>query len=358
MGYNLTVGPFAPIWRGPQRMVLKVEGEVVTDVDYRAGYNERGCAERLSRLDIEQGVHLVSRISGTSSHAHTLVFCQALETLAGVEVPARAVYLRCALAEIERLSSHLGTLHGIFEVLGLHSQQTTVQAVTTQARTAMTLLSDRPALPDVCIPGGVRRDLSDAQREELTTLLAQTNRHLFQLVDRTIDEHALLARTVDVGVLSHEVAAQFGLRGPMARASGLEVDVRLDEPYAAYDQLTVRRIVQDGGDVHARLVVLLLEAFEAIKIAEQALQHLPAGEWQTAFPKAPPEGEASATVEAPRGRLRYSLQSNGRRLTDATIDAPRQLDRLLTRTLLAGALLDNVGLIVLSTDASAPDVEG
>lgn len=357
MSYNLTVGPFAPIWRGPQRMVLKVQGEVVIDVDYRSGFNERGIAERLVRLDLEQALHLVARISGVSSHAHTLAFCQAIESLVGIGVAERALYLRCAIAETERASSHLGALSGIFDLLNLQAHRRNVQDIIMQVRKVMASLSDRPALPDMCLPGGVRRDLSDDQWSELLTLLGEIHRRLFQLIDRTIDERALLARTVDVGVLTLDVATQFGLRGPLARASGLEVDVRLDEPYAIYDRLTVRRIVQEGGDVHARLLVLMLEAFESIKLIEQSLQDLPGGDYQGVIPQQLTAGEASVSVESPRGRLSYTVQSDGQRLTAVTIDPPRQLDHLLARTLLAGALLDNVGLIVLSTDASASDTE-
>jgi Ni,Fe-hydrogenase III large subunit len=120
-------------------------------------------------------------------------------------------------------------------------------------------------------------------------------------------------------------------------------------PYASYPRLIVRRVLQEGGDVHARLVVLLLESFESLKLIEQVLHDLPAGPWEGAFPQELASGQASGHVEAPRGLLRYTLQSDGFRLTDVIIDEPHQLDRLLARTLFVGALLDNVILIALST---------
>lgn len=358
MSYTLAIGPFTPAWRGPHRLVLTIEGEVVKDVVYRNGYNERGCAERLPRLSLDQALHLVTRINGTSAHAHALAFCQALEVLLGLDVPTRAAYLRCAVAELERTLSHLLALMQLFDTLGQVIYADMSRRLLEGSHQAMQLLAGARSLPDVCLPGGLRHNLEDEQRSELLTVLSKLNRRLFRLLDQAIDGRALLARTVNVGVLSTSAAEQFGLRGPMARASGLTADVRVDQPYAAYAQLDVRPVVQENGDVYARLVVLLLEAFEGIKLVEQAVEQLPTGDWQGSLPADLVAGRAESVVEAPHGRLAYALESDGRRLTRVTIDAPRQLDRLIARTLLVGALLDNVPLIVCSSDPCIAEVEG
>ncbi|MCG8348202.1 MAG: nickel-dependent hydrogenase large subunit [Chloroflexales bacterium] len=350
MSYTLALGPFAAAWRGPQRFVLKIDGEHVTDVDYQSGYNERECAARLTRLSMDQALHLVTRICGTCSHAHALAFCQAIENLLELEVPARSSYLRCAVAEVERITSHLGALVALFDALGQKRFSGTLNHQRTLARQVMHLLSGSPILPDICLPGGARQDLDDQQRVDALETLGRLNQQLFSLIDQVINQRALLSRTVDVGVLNSSVAEQFGLRGPLARAAGLRVDVRLNQPYAAYHQFPPRLITQEGGDVYARLVVLLLETLESVKLAEQALQNIPGGSWQGRMPKALRVGEARAAVEAPRGALYYRLESNGRRLTAVTIDAPRQLDRLLARALLTNTLVDNITMVVLSTD--------
>lgn len=358
MSYTLALGPFTPYWRSPFRLVLKVEDERVVDVEYRGGYNERGCAERLPQLGLEQALHLVSRISGSSSHAHVLAFCQALEALNGIEVPERAQYLRCVAAEIERAASHLATLQTLLEVLGLQPRVQTVLSIRARLREGLLLLSQQPGLPHVCLPGGVRHDVEDVQHTWLLALLEKLSSSLFDLIDQTIDERGLLARTFGVGALAAGVVEQFGLRGPLARSAGVETDTRLDQPYAAYDRLMVRRVVQKGGDVHSRLVLLLLEAFESLKIAMQALQDLPAGDCLGALPEEFAAGTASVGVEGPRGLLSYTLHSDGYRLLKVTIDAPRQIDRLLARTLFVGALVDDVVLIALSTDICTACAEG
>ncbi len=350
MGYTLTLGPFVAHWRGPQRLVLKVEGEIITDVDYRAGYNERGCAERLTRLNLDQALHLVSRICSAASHAHSLAFCQALETLLGITVPERAAYLRCGVAELERVISHLTGLTALFDVLGLDRYTDMTRRLREGSQQAMYLLTGARIIPDVCLPGGLRADLDADQRSELLTVLAKLNRLIFRLIDQAIDHRALLSRTVNVGTLTPAGAAQFFVRGPLGRASGVTADLRIDQPYAAYQQLTVRRVVQEGGDVYARLVVLLLETLESVKLVEQVLEQLPGGEWHGALPQRLSAGRATAEVESPQGLLRYRLESDGRRLTNVSIDSPRPLDRLLARTLLVGAMVDNVMLIMGSTD--------
>jgi Ni,Fe-hydrogenase III large subunit len=356
--YTLASGPFENSWRAPQRLVFTITGETVTDVHYRFGYNERGCAERIPRLPLEQALHLVSRICGVCSHAHTLAFCQAIEELSQQRIPERAEYLRAALAELERLASHLETLSALFNALGQASYTHTLHELARNARDALATFSGKRITPDLCIPGGMRRDLDSTQQSELLLMLARMNRRLAPLLERITGDASLSARTVDVGVIASPAAHQFGLLGPMARASGLHTDVRLAQPYAAYGKLTLSEITEEGGDVYARLLVLLLESYESVKLVEQVLNNLPSGKWEGSIPKELPTGQASAFVEGPRGMLRYTIDSAGQRLNRVIIDTPRQLDRLLVRALFMGATLDNIMLIALSADTCLACAEG
>lgn len=348
--YTLAAGPFLPTSRAPQRFVFTVEGDTVVDVHYRNGYNERGCSERLLRLPLDQALHLVTRICGSCSHAHALAFCQALETLMEQDVPPRALYLRSAVAEIERLASHLETLTDIFRIIAQDQHVAVLWELVQQTRQAMQMISGRRIIPDMCLPGGVRQDIDDENRSTLMVHLARSHRRLSAFLEQVLDDPALSARVVDVGILVSSAAKQFGLRGPLARASGLSDDIRVNQPYAAYGLLEVSQIIEENGDVYARMVVLLLESLESIKLIEQLLQDMPAGRYEGRIPDTVPAGQASAFVEGPRGLLRYTLESDGRRLTGVTIDPPRQLDRLLVRALCMGASVDNIMLIIHSTD--------
>lgn len=349
MSYSLALGPFHPAWRGPQRFVIKLHGERISDVEYHHDYNARGSAERLLRLDLPQALHLVARICGTCSFAHSLAFCMAIENLCDISVAERAATLRSATAEIERIIANTLAAARILASLGMEQQAAILTTFGEQGQQAAALLTGTVVIPETCIPGGLRRDLIQADREQLLTILARLNRTLYREIDRLIDHRPLLARTIEVGALPRTAAEQFSVRGPLARASGLLRDTRLDQPYAGYPQLPVRAIIQEGGDVYARLVVLLLEAYESVKLAEQAIRELPDGPWEGAIPDLRP-GKGSGAVEGPRGMIRYTIESDGRRLTRVGIDAPRQLDRLLARTLLSGALIDNAVVIIASTD--------
>lgn len=349
MSYSLALGPFHPMWRGPQRFILRVDGERVADLEYRDGYNERGCAERLPRLDLPQALFLVSRICGTCSIAHTLAFCQALESLCGLAVPDRAAWLRSAAAELERACSHLAAAATTLEALGLDVHAASLRDMRETTLGAMNRLAGARLAPDFCIPGGVRRNLAPSDREDILLTLPKQSRALYRVIEGLIDSRTLLARSVDVGALPRTAAEQYGVRGPQARASGIGRDARADHPYAAYNALPFRLITQEGGDLYARLLVLMLEAYESMKLADAALQNLPTGDWQGEFP-ALKRGTASSAVEGPHGMIRYAIESDGERLTKTRIDTPRQLDRLLARTLLAGALVDNVVPIIASCD--------
>lgn len=356
--YTLAFGPFAPPWRNPQRLVLSVEGDIVTDVVYHGGYNERGCAERMGRLPLLSALHLAARICGMSSHAHTLAFCQAWEALAGLGIPPRAAYLRSIVAEIERISSHCSTLAMLFETLGCTSYSHALRQVGEQSRTALALISGRRIIPDFCVPGGVQKNLDQEQQAHLLEHFTGMQQQLTMVVERVSHDSALAGRTVGVGSLSTTIVEQFGLGGTLARAAGLAGDARIHHPYAAYGAVGLTEVLESGSDVYARIIVLLLETLESATYLEKALLQLPHGDWQVQCPDELPAGRASSSVESPYGTLRYSLESDGRRVMDVAIEPPRPLDRLLARALLTGALLDNVVLIMLSTNVSIASSEG
>lgn len=356
--YTLAFGPFAANWRNPQRLVLSIVGDLVADAVYHSGYNERGCAERLPRLTLEPALHLVGRVCAMSSHAHTLAFCQAWERLTGRDIPRRAAYLRCIVAEIERVSSHLSVLVRLFDTLGLTHYREALLQLGEQSRHAMQQASGRRIIPDLCLPGGVRRNLSSEQQQVLLEHISAMQHRLTPLIERILGDSSLSARTVNVGTLALTTVEQLGLSGPLARASGQAGDTRWSQPYAAYPEFAMTEVVEQGGDVYARLVAFLLESFESLKLVEQALLNVPGGAWEGSLGGETTAGQASSVVESPYGTLRYTLESDGRRITRAYIEPPRQLDRLLARALLTNALLDNVMLIVLSTDTSVACSEG
>src|SRR5512138_1900496 len=189
--YSLALGPFHPAWRGPQRFDLKLSGERIADIEYYDGFNERGCAERLPRLDLPQALHLVTRICGTCSFAHSLAFCQALEQLCGITLSERTSLLRCVAAELERIASHTRAAAGVLRALGMDARASEADGLRELALQGMQALSGARVIPDLCLPGGLRRDLAGPDRETLLIALPKINRGLYRFIDELIDQRAL-----------------------------------------------------------------------------------------------------------------------------------------------------------------------
>jgi ech hydrogenase subunit E len=350
LSYTLMLGPEHPAWRGLQRYTLALKGEHVTEIEFSSENHTRGWAERLLRLGLSEASYRVANLCDTCSIAHALAFCLALEQLCEAEVSPRAQALRCCAAELERAAAHLDTSRRILWALGLERRADAIASLGESLSLDMRTLTGSVTKPDFVTPGGVTRELVQAAQDELLIALPKLNRSLYRVIDGLIDNQALLQRTVEVAALPRSAAEQFGVRGPMARASGVGRDTRVEHPYAFYKEIATRAVIQEGGDLYARLVVLLLEGLESLKLAEQILRELPDGSAKPAHDPELKRGTASAVVEAPRGVLRCLVDSNGEKLTRVVIEPPRQLDRLLVRTLLSGALVDNLAAIIASAN--------
>lgn len=330
-------------------MVLRVEGERITDVEYRPELGDNLPFAQIGRTGVEQLVTTAARLCPNCGVAHALALCQAIEALAKISVPPRAATLRVLVAELERAASHLATVGEIFAALGLPAPSAAFAAQSAAARGALRALAGDPP-GRWLVPGGVVSDVALTALSAPGEMAAQALKVLFKLSDRLISGRGLLARTVEVGVIAASAAEQFALGGPLARAAGLQADLRHDAPYAAYASLRPELIIQEGGDVYARILVLILEALESLKLVERAANDPPGGATQSALPAALPDAVGEGAVEAPRGPLRYRVESAGGRLSAVSCRTAPQLDRLLARTALVSNMLDDTALIVLSTD--------
>jgi len=349
VSYSLTLGPFHPAWRGPQRFIMDLEGETITNIDYHNGMNERNCADRISRIPLSQAFTLVPRICGTCGHAHMMAFCQALEALTNTPVPMRAQLIRMIVVELERMSMNLAGAANLCTVLGVEHHAQALRGLQQASNTLLLELITSRSAPNIIMPGGLTYNPPGHALALIQSGITQLIKQLYGLIDVIIDNRNLLARTIEIGTLANNAATQLELGGIIARASGITRDLRFDMPYAAYHRLDVNRVVQAGGDVYARLIVMLLESHESAKMVEQSLRLLKAGPCEGDMPLLT-AGIASGSVEAPRGLLTYIVSSDGIRITECQIHMQRQLDRLLSRSLLLDVQLDDLLPIIASTD--------
>ncbi|MBA3944246.1 MAG: nickel-dependent hydrogenase large subunit [Herpetosiphonaceae bacterium] len=348
MAYQLALGPFGTVWRGPQRISLHVDDERITEIELRDGYAARDCAVRLLRLDLRNTAPLVSRICGVHGHHHLLAWTLALEAIAGLEVPPRAQVLRLLVAEGERVASHVHAAAGVVELLGLELVHTTLLKLHEATLQGLQMLTGQRCVHEFALPGGVQHDLHSDEVRALRALLGKQERELRQVIEGLIHTRGLSTRTGGIGTLSATLMAQFAVRGVFARAAGSSTDIRRDAPYAGYDVWQPRLVQQRGGDVQSRLFIWLLESYESISLAQRLLQELPEGLWRGDPLDSLPEGSATVEVEAPTGPLRYMLRSDGVQLTEVIIDGPQLADRWLLRALLVGQAAEDGPLVIAS----------
>ena len=306
----LAVGPFHPLQEEMEYFQLTLDGEIVTDIDVRISYNHRGMEGISETLQFDQVPYLVSRICGICSASHPLAYVQAVEEFVSVEVPERALYVRTIINELERIHSHI-----LWVGLGGHfiGYDTVFMWAWKYREPVLDLLEEitgnRNNYGNVRV-GGCREDIPDELKPKIFAEMDKLEKKIEMLTNAVLDDPVLHVRLKGVGILSKTDAINYAVTGPTARGSGVAIDVRHDDPYAAYSDLDWKVIAVPEGDVFAKAVVRLLETLEAIKIIRQALKKLPKGPI-AAKVKEIPAGEGCGRAEAPRGETFHYVRSDG-----------------------------------------------
>jgi NADH-quinone oxidoreductase subunit D len=309
--FIIPIGPQHPALKEPGHFEFTVDGEIVTGATVRLGYVHRGIEKGAEARNWVQNLYLVERVCGICSHVHATALALGVEKLAKVTVPPRAQAIRTLVAELERIHSHMLWLgvaahEGGFDTLFMYSWR--------DRETVMDLLevlAGNRVHYSANLIGGVKFDVTQAQADAIRKAIDFLEERLhFYLRVVTTDE-TFLARTRDVGTMTKEQAIRFGTVGPTARASGVEMDIRKDAPYAAYMDFPVNVVTNSRGDLEARFVVRIQELFETCRLIREILEKMPPGELTTKVPRRLPPGETISRVEAPRGELLYFLKSNG-----------------------------------------------
>ena len=351
MPYKIPVGPFHPALEEPYKLSVSCKGGTIQGVTIEVGFSFRAIELLAQRRNFIQDLTLVERVCGICSGVHTLTFCMAAEALAGVCVPDRARFIRVIVAELERLHSHLLWTGIAAEDMGFQTMFMETFALRERVMDVLELVSgSRVHYAMNCI-GGVIGDIRDA--DAILSAVQETRRTLERDVVPVFTKNLTArARTSGVGVLTREHALAYGVVGPTGRASGVEIDVRRDLPYAAYAELGFQIVTATDGDVRARLVVRAMEMLESVRLIEQALQKLPDGpaRAEAGFPVIPP-GEGTARAEAPRGELFYYLASDGSDVpTRVKIRTPSFMNIPSIEAMCGGQQLADMPLIQASVD--------
>ncbi len=307
----IPIGPQHPLLKEPLSYLLTVEGEQVLDNSLRIGYVHRGIERLCQQRNYVQNIYLLERICGICSYIHTATYCQGVEELLGLQVPPRAHYLRALMCELERIHSHLLVLGVLAENIGF----TTIFMYAWRDRETvldiMEELSGGRVSHAATVIGGVQFDLDEQHARTILARLDDFEGQMEVLRNVIHHERSFQMRTRDLGYLSKEQILDYCAVGPMARASGVDVDLRRDAPYAAYNDLHLRVVTASGGDVWARTQVRVQEVFESLHLCRQIVEQIPGGPVAVRAPRRVPAGEVVSRMEAPRGELIYYIRSDG-----------------------------------------------
>jgi NADH-quinone oxidoreductase subunit D len=306
----IPIGPYHPLQEEPEFFRLFVEGEKVVDIDINIGYNHRGIEKLSESKHFDQVPYLVERICGICSTSHPFAYVNAVEDLAKIEVPERALYIRTIIGEMERIHSHLLWLGLAGHFIGYNTVWMWAWRYREPILDCFEMISGNRNHYAMMKVGGVRRDILDQHIPNLKKTLDQISRATDMFKGAVMDDPVIHARLKGIGVLTRQQAIEWSVVGPTARASGLNIDVRRDDPYAAYDRVDWNVIVQEEGDIFAKTVVRILEMYESIRIIRQCLNKMPKGEID-ADVKDIPAGEGIGRAEAPRGEVFHYVRSDG-----------------------------------------------
>jgi len=362
--YSVPIGPIHPSLKEPIQFTFRMDGEYIEEVDFAPGKSHRGIEWMGMRRNPIQIIHLADRICGICGVHHSLAFSRGVEQIAEIDVPERADYIRTILAEYERIQSHLLWAGVAAHELGFDTLFYLAWRVREKAMDVIELLTGNRVNYGILQIGGVRRDITPDQHSRIERSLGYYEDLLDRMSRLFLHDRTIAMRCRDTGVLSREDALRLCTVGPTARASGLNMDVRQDAPYAAYGDVGVDAVLpadilgETRGDVFDRIAVRLVEVGQSVGIIRQCMDEMPPGDivWEEKHAKIlavckRAEGEALSRVEAPRGEAVHYLKMDGHPEPQAwKVKASTYSNQMSWLTMLRGEQIADIPIIIASID--------
>jgi Ni,Fe-hydrogenase III large subunit/Ni,Fe-hydrogenase III component G len=310
--HEIPVGPVHAGTIEPGHFRFSVVGEKVLRLEERLGYVHKGIEQRFTQLPLVEAHRLACRVSGDSAVAFSWAYCQALEGMAQVAIPARASWLRALCLEIERAANHLGDLGALGNDAGFAFGLAQFSRLKEQLLRATDSAFGKRYLMDMVVPGGLARDLTDAGAKQLSLCILELVPEILTL-RAVYDEHeGLRDRFIGAGTVAAELATRLGLTGLAGRASGQAFDLRNDLPCEPYGELQPTLCTRPEGDVGARVAVRFAELTESCHLMQRIVNALPTGPHCIAIPT-PPDGRIGVgVIEGWRGPVLVALESGPR----------------------------------------------
>ncbi|TLM98249.1 MAG: NADH-quinone oxidoreductase subunit D [Actinobacteria bacterium] len=310
----VNIGPSHPSTHGVGRFIVRLDGDVVVDAEPVIGYLHRGIEKMAENRTYLQVVPLTDRLDYVGSMYANWAYCRAVERLAGIRVPERAEYIRVIVCELQRIASHMMGLGAsaadtgafTFFVYAFDQRERVVELFERLCGARLTYNYVRP--------GGVARDVPEDWLDDAVVFTGALRDALAEMDKLFFGNTITRGRLKGVGVLSAEDAVAWGASGPVARASGVNWDLRKHDPYSVYPRMDFDIVVGDRGDSYDRGRCRLFECYESCRIIEQAVSQMSGGAVHAdRMPRllAPKPGDAYDHIESARGSLGVYLVSDG-----------------------------------------------
>lgn len=306
--YEIPVGPVHAGIIEPGHFRFSVDGETIIDMKARLYFTHKGTEKLFEGRTPEQGIELAERVSGDSTIAHGLAYCQALESLSGTTIPPRAEYWRVILLELERLYNHVADFGAIANDTGYAIAHAHAFRIRERLLRLNKRLAGHRLLHGTLLPGGIAKELQIPPQfcGELKAIRSDFD----EIVDLCWNNSMLRDRLRGTGRLTELTARDHGVLGYVARASGIDRDARRDHPFAAYSRLKFAVPVHDTGDVEARTLVRVEEFRISVDLICQAVESMPDGPRACPLSPLPPRQSASGVVEGWRGAVIHWIQAD------------------------------------------------
>ncbi len=346
------LGPYHLVNDEPIHWRLYVKGEIIVGAEHRGFHNWRGIEKVAEgRLTYNQVPFIAERICGICGYTHNCAYVQAIESIAKVDIPDRAKYIRSIMLEVERIESHLLWIGIACHLLGFDTGFMISWKIREHIMHLAEILTGNRKTYGMNIIGGVRRDILGDRIGKAMDTVKTIRSEYKEFYETLVNNPILIKRTRGIGVLPRDKAISYGVVGPVARGTGINTDVRRDHPYAAYKELSFNVPVYTEGDVLSITMVRLDEVFESLDIIEQALDSLPGGPLRVEVGEIPEDSEGVGYVEAPRGEdIHYVRTGKYNKIQRWRVRAPSYANIPPVKEMLIGYRLADAPIIYAVTD--------
>lgn len=312
----LNVGPQHPSTHGVFRLVVKIDGEIITEATPVIGYLHRGTEKLAEDLQYTQIIPYTDRMDYLSAMTNNYVLCHAVETMMDIEIPERAEYLRILAMELGRIASHLVWWGTYLLDIGATTPFLYAFREREMIINLLNELSGARLTFNYMRVGGVKWDAPEGWIEKVKEFVPYMRSQLPGYHQLVTGNEIFRDRVIGVGKYTKEDALNYSLSGTNLRCTGIKWDLRKDEPYSIYDRFDFDVPTRDGGDAWARYHCRMEEIEESLKIVEQAVEQFP--EEGPVLAKVPkiikaPKGEAYVRIESPRGEIGCYISSDGKK---------------------------------------------